>query len=662
MHSLGYRSEIDGLRAVAVIPVILFHMDFDWIPGGFVGVDVFFIISGFLITSLILKEYKASSFTLRNFWARRIRRILPALLTMVTTTLVAGFFLLYKNEHPTLGSQGLSALFSVANIHMWLLTRDYWGPQAENSFFLHAWSLSVEEQFYLAFPLIALIFLKWLPKHFAKVTIISTILGYITFAYNAEAHPNAAFYLLPSRFWELSMGCSLALYYHKVDQVATRAKLLFTLLSWTGLCLILISYTNISGEDGLSWNMIMPTLGATLVIACTVKTGFSPTRLLSAKPLVFIGKISYSLYLWHWPILLYYKDSGYAPPLLAKAATMGTIAVASYYFIEKPTRWRPVALPYIVLAFFACVSMASYLKLREGSYDVSAYDKVTWIGHRYDVTPVQKPWSETMQRRMMGIEIVPRPRTDHNALKHGGIIMQYGDEIPNVMLLGDSHALMWSPIIDEISRELNITTSFYGMDGRFPFIHSYTDLGKDELEAETLQKQYDRSRIKFIRKWKPLIILAVRWSWSWRHDEQAQQLIEFIEENDAEILLIQQPPELYFGDKNTPQYLSFNGIKPQGAKDVFIRTGNDEEYAKGDAAVKKLSTRYAHCHSVGISNLFLNEFGQVKVLSGKQVLYIDDDHLSLDGSSLAKERLKGAIAQSLMRRKQNIGWGNDPSN
>jgi peptidoglycan/LPS O-acetylase OafA/YrhL len=643
MHSLDYRPEIDGLRAVAVIPVILFHMDFDWMPGGFVGVDVFFIISGFLITSLILKEYKASSFTLRNFWARRIRRILPALLTMIAVTSIVGFFLLYKNEHPDLGRHGLSTLFSVTNIHMWLLTRDYWGPQAENSFFLHAWSLSVEEQFYLAFPILALFFLKWMPQHFAKITLIATILGYITFAYNAKAHPNAAFYLLPSRFWELSMGCSLALYCHKVDQVATRVNFLFTLLSWTGLCLILISYTHISGEDGLSWNMIMPTLGATLVIACTGKTKFSQTRLLSAQPLVFIGKISYSLYLWHWPILLYYRDSGYETPLLAKAATIGTVAAVSYFLIEKPTRRRPAILPFLALAFFACSSIAAYLSLRQGNYDVSEYDKVIWAGPRYDVTPGQKPWDETMQRKMMGIHTIPRPSSDYDALGRGGIIMQYGSETPAIMLLGDSHSLMWAPILDDIAHELNTTISFCGMDACPPVFLKNHDQPKYHYNLKTLT---------YIKKWKPIVIISARWSF-W-HGLNLEDTVERISKNNGNIILIQQPPELFFGDKNAPQHISLMGIEPKEGKHAFIPAGNNAAYSKGAAKIRTLSAIHDNCEHIEIADLFLNEDGNVKILSGKQVLYIDDDHLSFDGAILARERLFQAIAQSLTRRKQNI--------
>jgi len=154
LSSITYRPEIDGLRAVAVIPVILFHFNKNLLPGGYIGVDIFFVISGFLITSIILDEYERGVFSFSNFWLRRIRRILPALTAMVLATLVVGTtIVLFAGDINNLGAQGLSSLLSFANISHWLMAGNYWGHAAENSPFLHAWTLSVEEQYYLLFTL-----------------------------------------------------------------------------------------------------------------------------------------------------------------------------------------------------------------------------------------------------------------------------------------------------------------------------------------------------------------------------------------------------------------------------------------------------------------------------------------------------------------------------
>jgi peptidoglycan/LPS O-acetylase OafA/YrhL len=160
MKSIQYRPEIDGLRALAVLPVILFHLGVAWLPGGFVGVDVFFVISGFLITRIIVKEHQQGHFTFISFWSRRARRILPVLLTVTFVTLIANFLFGYRNANSSLGLQAISALFSFSNVFMWRMASDYWGPQAETLPFLHCWSLSVEEQFYLIFPFILIWLLR----------------------------------------------------------------------------------------------------------------------------------------------------------------------------------------------------------------------------------------------------------------------------------------------------------------------------------------------------------------------------------------------------------------------------------------------------------------------------------------------------------------------
>ena len=638
--TLRYRPEIDGLRAIAVIPVIIFHMNPEVIPGGFIGVDIFFVISGYLITSIIIKEKQTSNFSIINFWSRRIRRILPGLLAMTGTTLIAGFFLLYKTAHQELGSQGLSTIFSLANLHMWFLTRDYWGPQADDSFFLHTWSLSIEEQFYTVLPLLLLFFFKYRPQLLPRCSLAFTILCYAIFAYTAPDRPNAVFYLLPFRAWELALGCSLAFYQGKISKTSNLFALSTSFLGWLGLILILSSFFTISGREGISWTLIFPTLGTACVIAFVFRKEQKSHSLLSSSILVFIGKISYSLYIWHWPILVFTKYQSNQPSDLVKLTVIFLIALASYQFVEKPCRNRTGIIPYIGIAFLACLVCASYLSYFDSRYDVTKFEKVVWAGARYDSTPSPKEWNEFTKKRFEGIEIIPRPSNAINDLDQGGITLNYGGVSSDLLLIGDSHSLMWAPIIDEVAQDMSLTVSFYGRDHQSPFLYP-----PGKMDDGTLHAQYNRQVINALEKGVKLVILAVRWSF-W-HQSDAGMTIKQIIQTGSSVLLIEQPPELFFGNKNTPQYLSFMGIEPTIGKNKYIKTGNRKNYEKGLAKIRDLAAKYDRCRALELKDLYLNKHGMVKVLSGKQVLYVDDDHLSLQGAHVAKERLEAGILMSI---------------
>ena len=195
MAGIGYRPEIDGLRAVAVILVILFHMGSNWISGGYIGVDVFFVISGFLITSIIKKELEQGTFSFRDFWARRVRRILPAMIFVTACTLVVSYIFAFRPDQQRIGGQALVALMSVANIYFWRSTGDYWGSAAEESPFLHTWSLSVEEQFYLFFPIAMWLIFRFRTRWLQGCIATAVIGSLAMFLLGLQAYPTATFYL-----------------------------------------------------------------------------------------------------------------------------------------------------------------------------------------------------------------------------------------------------------------------------------------------------------------------------------------------------------------------------------------------------------------------------------------------------------------------------------
>lgn len=305
---MKYRPEIDGLRAVAVIPVVLFHMGTRWVSGGYVGVDIFFVISGYLITSIILGDYDGGRFSFAGFWHRRARRILPALLVMLLITSAAGYRILFGSEINNLGREGIAAALSFANIRFWRATGDYWGPQAESSPLLHTWSLSAEEQFYFLYPVLLFILLryarKWVPTALACVTVG----GFVLYLYGSAHFPTATFYLIPMRAWELASGCAVAVYFS--SRTPTISPRWASVLTGVGLVAIFGAIYILGKENRFPGDLIIPVAGTLLVVAFANHATGLGKRFLTAPPVVYTGKISYSLYLWHWPILLLARSMG----------------------------------------------------------------------------------------------------------------------------------------------------------------------------------------------------------------------------------------------------------------------------------------------------------------------------------------------------------------
>jgi peptidoglycan/LPS O-acetylase OafA/YrhL len=338
---LHYRKEIDGLRAIAILPVIWLHSGLPYISGGFLGVDVFFVISGFLITSILMKEFEAGSFSLIKFYERRARRILPALLVVI---IVTSIFVPLINQNPKFigdyGDSVLSTIFFGSNFYFWQ-TSGYFGSASELSPMLHTWSLAVEEQYYIFFPLLIMVLFPLGKKALISALILISILSLLVSEWGAVNAPIGNFYLLSSRAWELLAGALAALIYSNgyLANIRTRFSIQ---LSGGGLVLILMSYILFTPSTLHPTSLtIFPVLGAVLVLLFTEKNNLIG-RFLSIRPLSIVGLTSYSLYLWHQPILALMKNSygiHLAPNKIFIALTL--IFVLSYLtwkYVENPFR------------------------------------------------------------------------------------------------------------------------------------------------------------------------------------------------------------------------------------------------------------------------------------------------------------------------------------
>jgi peptidoglycan/LPS O-acetylase OafA/YrhL len=647
MSGTGYRPEIDGLRAFAILPVIFFHMGAVWMQGGFAGVDVFFVISGFLITRLILAEHDRCAFKLKEFWLRRVRRILPALITMVVATSIAGSAVFYPSDVNELGNQGVAALLSMANVFFWIRAGSYWGPAAEHSALLHTWTLSVEEQFYLFFPLMLVILLKYCKRQLVFLMAGLVVLSFSLFLYGSYHHPSATFYLLPTRAWELGSGCLLAVIAHKwrLKYSATWA----VLLSSVGLVAIVTSYFVLSGEGGMVGGLVIPVLGTVFVIAFSGSDVGIASKVLTASPVVYVGKISYSLYLWHWPVIVLSRELPLGGAILASAISMlatFALSIASYHLVEQPIRRRENVVRYIMPCFAASILLSVFLSNCSEKIDIPAYSETTWKGKLYDVAPDHE-WPREVKKRMEGITVLRPDVSNENAYATGGLIKHYGGDVPRVVVLGDSHALMWAGVLDEIFRELDVSASFYAASGSPPFFEIPVKRTRGTLFFSLEEKYtFDKMRFEFLNEWKPeVVVIAVAWSWL-GSIETPQDLIDFLGRLGAKVLLVEQPPLAFAGDRNAPKYLSFLGVFPTEGGRGYIQKPDRPRYDKGLEMVRQIARQCPHCELVPVAGLFEKD-NEVWVLDGSDVLYIDDDHLSYQGALRAKSRIKQSLRSSM---------------
>jgi peptidoglycan/LPS O-acetylase OafA/YrhL len=333
-----YRADIDGLRAIAVIPVILYHAGIPGFSGGYVGVDVFFVISGYLITSLIHQEMLAGRFSIVNFYERRIRRIFPALFAVILFSLVAGSLLFDSDARQELGDSVVATTLFGSNILFWLES-GYFEKPSEFIPLLHTWSLGVEEQFYIFFPVLMLGVLKWFNGNFRSCFIGVFVISLSLSIYAVIYTPSSAFYLPHARFWELILGAMLAL--RIFPEISNQ--FLRSLLAGAGLLAIafaVVTYDQKTAFPGLA--ALVPCLGAALIIYAGSKESSNLNNYLGVRPLVLLGLMSYSLYLWHWPLIVFAKQFsvfGLSAIQLTGLLTLTLlISMASWQWIEKPFR------------------------------------------------------------------------------------------------------------------------------------------------------------------------------------------------------------------------------------------------------------------------------------------------------------------------------------
>ncbi|HEV3300433.1 MAG TPA: acyltransferase family protein [Planctomycetaceae bacterium] len=446
MHAgrVDYRRDIDGLRAIAVVSVVLCHAGLG-LSGGYIGVDVFFVISGYLITSLIVKELEQGTFSLAGFWERRIRRILPALVVVTIATIAAGWLLLMPDAYASLGKSVVALAMLTSNM-LFCRETGYFQSQAEEKPLLHTWSLAVEEQFYLLVPVFFLLFARRKSLHRAFLLLVVASIASFGLSIYGARYSAAAFFLLPTRAWELLAGALLARLPVRWQTATPRVRDLAAVIGLSLIAIPCFLYDNETRFPGLA--ALPPVLGAALLIwSGNTAVGIPrASRLLACRPIVFIGLISYSLYLWHWPLFAFANYQSVKPLANTErwflVAISFILAMLSWRYVERPFRSRRLLesrrrlLAVTALAFLVVLGSGAAMCL-----DV-------FPARRWPSSALPRIFADTGRRDARYLK-------EHDPCDVPGNLARIGDaEAPaEILVWGDSHAMSVLPAIESACAE-----------------------------------------------------------------------------------------------------------------------------------------------------------------------------------------------------------------
>ncbi len=548
---MRYRKDIEGLRALAVLPVVLFHFEVPFFPGGFVGVDIFFVISGFLITSLINEEMRDGRFSVFAFYKRRVARILPALSLVLLATLAAAWLLFLPLETVGTARGVLAAMLSAANVYFWSET-GYFDADATGNPVLHTWSLSVEEQFYIVFPVLlaaAYRFHRRALKPLVWTIAGASLLACVTLT---PHHPTASFYLLPTRAWELAAGALLAM--GCLPAIAGRFRGSVAAL---GMLLIAVAVFGLDAEMKFPGAYaLIPVAGAVCILAAA--PGTPAGTMLSAPLLAYIGRISYALYLWHWPIRVFYVSTvrplDFSSTVWLIAASF-VVADLSTRLVEQPLRRRINGLPVGRVIFGAAVSIGAVSLLAANLPNIAKATRAlppevaritAFINYK-----VSKEVSNQFRR---GTCMLDR-ETDRLANFDQATCLRTAEDRPDYLIIGDSHAAHIWRGLSLAFPELNFLQAT--ASGCRPTLHARGEPRCTELMGFMFESFIPRAR-------PDAVILAGRW-----RERDLADLVETVRTltaGNSQIIVfgptveyLEQMPlllahDLYWGTNRTPDY------------------------------------------------------------------------------------------------------------
>lgn len=673
----AYRPDIDGLRAIAVLSVILFHAHVSGFSGGFVGVDVFFVISGFLIGTIVHREVRAQRFSFAKFYVRRAKRILPALFFTLLCVYLAAVLLLTPGELTHFGNNAVATVLAVSNIVLWR-GADYFAPAAETNPLLMTWSLGVEEQFYLFFPVLLLVLHRFKVPLFATLAVLC--IGSLLLCIKLTAtHPSAAFYMLPTRAWELGIGTLLAVNDERYTAWLATRRRMSDALSIVGLGAIAVAVVGFDHDMAFPGAAaLVPTIGAALLIVSG--NGIVNRRLLSLRAVVFCGLISYSWYLWHWPMLSLARVAANRPlsheMSFVIAALSFVPAVLSWRFVERPfrtSRATPAPLLWGYAAAVMVFLLPPLLMLVSGGWPSRFATLVTHVEHAIveeQTDPCLRAYSVSTLN--LAPQCVPQA------------INGKGSE--GIALLGDSHAAALAPGVRALAQRQQLSVVELTKSS-CPTLAGVSRYMPDHVGHERECAAFSAQAINHVLQDKNIgtVLIAGFWAAPFTAEQGGQRFVRD-GDNPLTVTTAQSKQNLYYGLQQTVQTLQAAGKRVMLFKDMprfnfnparetqtayiparrwLMRTllSNDLPYrelaARGalenddgvvDEIFRQLAVQYPQLVIVDPWTRMCNQTG-CRFADADIVYYADSQHLSAAGAefALSGKLLDGHLIADLQR-------------